>query len=103
MCQPNRRNRQRQFGRQPLAPFEPTFSHGLTHGLLNLALSGDAELFEQLTDARIEDVLFHRVLLRSRERLSLARRPIEGTVVGGALQDSGAPESSSLATDRSIA
>jgi hypothetical protein len=36
------------------------FSHGLAHRLLNLALRGDAELFEQLSDARVEDVLFHR-------------------------------------------
>jgi hypothetical protein len=48
------------------------FSHGLTHRLLYLALSGDAELFEQLSDARVEDVLFHRVPLRSLGYLSLA-------------------------------
>jgi hypothetical protein len=48
------------------------FGHGLTHRLLYLALSGDAELFEQLSNARVEDVLFHRVPLRSVGYLSLA-------------------------------
>ena len=54
------------------------FSHGLTHRLLNLALSGDAELFEQLSDARIEDVLLHRAPLRSHGYLSLACRLNKG-------------------------
>jgi AraC-like DNA-binding protein len=40
MWQTNRRNRQRQFCGQPLAPLEPMFSHRLTHRLLNLALGG---------------------------------------------------------------
>ena len=62
--QTNRRNRQCQLCGQPLAPIQPMFSHGLTHRLLYLALSGDAELFEQLSDARIEDVLLHGAPLR---------------------------------------
>ena len=39
---------------------QPTSSHGLMHRPLDLALSGDAELFEQLSDARVEDVFLHR-------------------------------------------
>jgi hypothetical protein len=77
MCQTNRRNRQRQRCGQPLASLQPMFSHGLTHRPLNLALSGDAELFEQLSDARVEDVFLHRAPLRSLGYLSLARRPIK--------------------------
>ena len=71
VCQTNRRNRQCQLCGQPPAPLQPMFSHGLTHRRLNLALSGDAELFEQLSDARVEDVLFHRAALRSLGYLSL--------------------------------
>ena len=55
---------------------QPMFSHGLTHRLLNLALSGDAELFEQLSDARVEDVFLHRAHLRSLGYLSLI--PLHG-------------------------
>ena len=51
------------------------FNHGLTHRLLNLALSGDAELSEQLSDARAEDVFLRRAHLRSLGYLSLAPRP----------------------------
>jgi hypothetical protein len=47
------------------------FNHGLTHRLLNLALSGDAELSEQLSDARAADVFLRRADLRSLEYLSL--------------------------------
>jgi hypothetical protein len=57
------------------------FSHGLTHRPLNLALSCDAELFEQLSDARVEDVLFHHAALRSLGYLSLARKPIKRAAV----------------------
>jgi hypothetical protein len=53
------------------------FNHGLTHRLLNLALSGDAELSEQLSDARVEDVFLHRAHLRSLGYRRLARRPIK--------------------------
>ena len=48
------------------------FNHGLTHRLLNLALSGDAELSEQLSDARAEDVFLRRAHLRSLGYLSLS-------------------------------
>jgi hypothetical protein len=53
------------------------FSHGLAPRPLNLALSGDAELFEQLSDARVEDVFLHRAPLRPLGYLSLARRRIK--------------------------
>jgi hypothetical protein len=60
------------------------FSHGLTHRLFNLALGGDAELFEQLSDARIEHVLLHRAPLRSHGYLSLTCRLNKGQAsVGG--------------------
>jgi hypothetical protein len=81
MCQTNRRNRQCQRCGQPLASVQPMFSRGLTHRPLNLALSGDAELFEQLSDARVEDVLFHHAALRSLGDLSLARKPIKRAAV----------------------
>jgi hypothetical protein len=44
-------------------------------------LSGDAELFEQLSDARVEDVFLHRAPLRSLGYLSLACRPIKRAAV----------------------
>jgi hypothetical protein len=59
-------------------------NHGPTHRLLNLALSGDAELSEQLSDARVEDVFLHRAHLRSLGYLSLdAGRLKEQPSVGG--------------------
>src|SRR6516164_9326413 len=67
--QTNRRNRQCQLCGQPLAPLQLMFSHCLAHCLLNLALSGDAKLFEQLSDARVENVLLHRALPRSLARI----------------------------------
>jgi hypothetical protein len=48
MRQANRGNRQRERCGQSLARLQPMFDDGLTHCILNLALSGDAELFEQL-------------------------------------------------------
>jgi hypothetical protein len=63
LCQTNHRNRPRQLCGQPLGSLQPMFRHCLTRRPLSLALSGDAEFFEQLLDARVEDVSFI-VLLR---------------------------------------
>ena len=54
MCQTNRQKSTTSALSATLAFLQPMFSHGLTHRPLNLALSGDAELFEQLSDARVE-------------------------------------------------
>jgi hypothetical protein len=41
-------------------------------------LSGDAKLFKQLSDARVENVLLHRAPLVSLGYPSLTRQPIKG-------------------------
>jgi hypothetical protein len=55
----NPSEREHHLGWQGFIALQTTVRYRLTHGLLDLALRGDTDLFKKLSDARVERVLIH--------------------------------------------